>query len=586
MQCPARQLYSKHTGTQRLAWIVGLNAEDCTGLAMAIQKSGYTVDVFSDYKQFSDKITHCDPSIVFIAPSAAELNDIEVSTQIRNRFESQYTGVVFLTREVEEEFAAIAMLADCDDILDINCDAMTLNLVLRRTERIRTLQCRNQLLSAEIEQHNQWIDDFYNDWILAKNEAVSLIRRFDTSGQASNTDFVMSRYSLSGELCVLFGAFIEPSIVSKIACQMVSDVFHAMLSKGFSIAKIANTLNKKILGSLPGKFTLAAQLIAINAELEQITAINFGSNSILLFDGATTQLKSKVGPASEKLGAVADLNVNKQVTRHSITVGDRLVLGSDSPSKPSLIDQESSGIIYKEPETPEDIKIIAHSLGVLRQENNGDSQPSLLCITVSPAMFGMAPGRQNESEYRSDSIKILDLDESWQYQLRLNGSSLGKNNPVPSIMSQIQEFENLGDQYQSLFTILTELYMNAIDHGILKLDSQLKNSSEGFEYYFNERDKRLGELTEGWISFSIKVEHSQNKGRITIQVEDSGTGFSQNQLSIKSDSSAPRYHGRGIPVLRELCDLIEFNEPGNKTRVIYSWDRITVNHSESSIQAE
>jgi len=41
--------------------------------------------------------------------------------------------------------------------------------------------------------------------------------------------------------------------------------------------------------------------------------------------------------------------------------------------------------------------------------------------------------------------------------------------------------------------ILSELFNNALDHGILKLDSSLKQHEEGMEKYFDERAKTLGQ---------------------------------------------------------------------------------------------
>jgi hypothetical protein len=51
---------------------------------------------------------------------------------------------------------------------------------------------------------------------------------------------------------------------------------------------------------------------------------------------------------------------------------------------------------------------------------------------------------------------------------------------------------------------LAELYSNALEHGLLHLDSVLKNSAQGFAKYYALRHERLNALEEGYIRFDIK----------------------------------------------------------------------------------
>lgn len=48
-----------------------------------------------------------------------------------------------------------------------------------------------------------------------------------------------------------------------------------------------------------------------------------------------------------------------------------------------------------------------------------------------------------------------------------------------------------------IFTIIKELFVNALDHGLLGLDSNIKNGPDGFSNYVVERQKRLEAMTEG-----------------------------------------------------------------------------------------
>ncbi len=93
------------------------------------------------------------------------------------------------------------------------------------------------------------------------------------------------------------------------------------------------------------------------------------------------------------------------------------------------------------------------------------------------------------------------------------------------IFNHIQEMEGLHSHRRILFTILTELYVNALDHGVLNLDPPMKRSAEGFTRYFTECEHRLGKLSTGFVNIYIRIQNTASGGKMTIQVEDSDKGF-------------------------------------------------------------
>ena len=70
--------------------------------------------------------------------------------------------------------------------------------------------------------------------------------------------------------------------------------------------------------------------------------------------------------------------------------------------------------------------------------------------------------------------------------------------------------------------IVIELMNNALDHGVLKLNSSLKAEANGFTRYYEERKRRLQSLTEGSIEVSMEV---IDNTKLCLRVHDSGDGF-------------------------------------------------------------
>ena len=54
-----------------------------------------------------------------------------------------------------------------------------------------------------------------------------------------------------------------------------------------------------------------------------------------------------------------------------------------------------------------------------------------------------------------------------------------------------------------LFLVLAELVSNAIDHGVLGLDSSIKREPDGFQRYLQQRQERLVALTEASVEVRI-----------------------------------------------------------------------------------
>ena len=141
---------------------------------------------------------------------------------------------------------------------------------------------------------------------------------------------------------------------------------------------------------------------------------------------------------------------------------------------------------------------------------------------------------------------------------------------VPVIINHIQELEGIDTHRRRLFTILTELYANALDHGVLLLDSNLKTSPDGFSRYFEERGKRLAKISDGHIQISVQTHPIVNGGEVVIHVEDSGPGFDFTEYLLEKPKEL-QPSGRGIRLLMELCDSVTFEPPGNQVEAVYSW---------------
>jgi hypothetical protein len=173
----------------------------------------------------------------------------------------------------------------------------------------------------------------------------------------------------------------------------------------------------------------------------------------------------------------------------------------------------------------------------------------------------------------------FELLGDWEYQFSLKDRRLAETNPVPIIINQIMEMEGIETERQSLFTILTELYVNALDHGVLGLDSALKKNPRGFEQYFRQREKKMLALDHGRVSFALSVEQHGPYRSMLIRVEDSGSGFDHGLHEKRAGIGQAVFSGRGILLVKDLCESLNYLGNGNIAEAIFSWKTVQSEHA-------
>ena len=160
----------------------------------------------------------------------------------------------------------------------------------------------------------------------------------------------------------------------------------------------------------------------------------------------------------------------------------------------------------------------------------------------------------------------ISVNPLWRWKIKLTGPRLAKVNPIPMAMGHVNEVEGNGEQWQNLYTILTELFVNALDHGVLGLDSSLKQKAEGFAEYFHEREKRLNGLESGHVELSLAYFQLNEGGKVVIKINDSGQGFAFDEYKERSKARAQdsmALSGRGIELVTQLCRSLEYKDNGS-----------------------
>jgi len=158
----------------------------------------------------------------------------------------------------------------------------------------------------------------------------------------------------------------------------------------------------------------------------------------------------------------------------------------------------------------------------------------------------------------------------WEMSYELRNETLARFNPVPLLLHICMDVPGLRLFSGELYTIITELFNNALEHGVLRLPSSLKDSPAGFSRYYSERERLLGKSHRVLFPSGSSIARMPSAGgRLLITVEDSGDGFSEEALSQSLAHNG--LSGRGLALVRQFCNNVRLCGKGNCIEAEFVW---------------
>lgn len=116
---------------------------------------------------------------------------------------------------------------------------------------------------------------------------------------------------------------------------------------------------------------------------------------------------------------------------------------------------------------------------------------------------------------------------------------------------------------QQLVVGLSEIFTNAVEHGNLGIDFDMKARLLAEKRWAQEVEARLASPAYG--SRAVTVDFERRPGEIRFLVRDEGAGFDWRRYLDLDHDRAFQAHGRGIVMARRLSfDEVEYRHPGNE----------------------
>lgn len=499
------------------------------------------------------------PDLVLLDVIMPGMSGFEVAPKLKEMAGDNYLPVIFITSLDDKESLVKCLEVGGDDFVSKPFDKVILSAKIRAHRRIRTLSTRIEQQNTELRYYQQRVDrehaiveHIFDNAIVNNPKALESFDCVLTPAETFNGDLFLCELSPSGGMYFMLGDFTGHGLASAIGALPVTRAFQAMTSKGLSVSEIASTINQILLQLLPGGMFFASIIVEVTNNGHRLTVWNGGMPSMML-KGPDGRKVRQFNSKHMALGILEHHEFDSACDVFDTEAGDQLLIYTDglmeiTNADGDMLDEVGvSNWFYDKRDVSAD-DLLAKALVYLDGEPAHDDM-SIVIFTCQP-LDHLVEDKPISSMPFSISV---DLEED----------QLQSDSALQHILALINSQDGLSWVRSNLFTVLTEMYNNALEHGLLKLDSNVKSSPEGFLEYYDMRESKLAALDEGKIT--IDIAYSPSDSALTISVTDTGDGFDFSHLENQQDEAA---FGRGILLLRELCRSVSFLNDGRTTRVV------------------
>ena len=543
-------------------------------LETIVRKEGHQVFSAKNGLEAVDIFTQQRPDIVLLDALMPELDGFDAARQIKQLAGDELVPIIFLTSLQDTESLVHCLDAGGDDFLSKPYNRVILKAKIKSFNRMRGLHNTMIMQRDQLSQHHQRL---LQEQAVAKqvfdNVAhsgcldASNVRYFLSSLAVFNGDVLVAAMRPNGNMMVLLGDFTGHGLPAAIGAMPLASTFYGMVHKGFSMSDVLREINKKLKAILPIGLFCCATMIDFNFRRKRIKVWNGGLPAGMIYrkDGTVIPMRSTHLP----LGVLAAKNFKDDAQFYELDVGDRVFMWSDGIHEARNAEGEMFGEqrvlqLFEENDCSQTAfdEIL---LGVKNFIGSGEQDDDLSMIEICME----TPENVTHPNYNFNKSQQLAQVE-WELRFEVKPTSFKSFDPLPFLLNILTEEPDLRGFSGSLYTILAELYSNALEHGVLGLSGDIKKTPEGFTEYYMQREKLLKEITAGFVHIYFAYSANIDGGSLRLRVEDSGKGFDYSSRQGK-ELSVTGYSGRGIGIVEKLCKTVRYYGSGNKVEVVFEW---------------
>jgi CheY-like chemotaxis protein/anti-sigma regulatory factor (Ser/Thr protein kinase) len=523
------------------------------------------------------------PDLVFMDIMMPGMDGLEAVKRIR-QIQSKWCPIIFYTALDRMQDIVRGLEEGGDDYLVKPASLQLLRAKINGFTRLLTLQRQNREYTEELET---WRDEARTQARLgahvmarltdAEGLRDGLVRYFNIPTAEISGDLLCARRAPDEVLHLLLADGTGHGLAAALAALPVTQIFYSMTAKGFPIASIAEELNRRLKAILPADMFVAATLAAVDIRNQTVEVWN-GGNPDALFINLQGETLMRWPSRHPPLGILPDEvfsglteTVNFQEPGDLVMFSDGLAEAENAAGLWFGVNGVEAALTNSGDQDGRYNVLREAVLGHLGERSNHDD--------LSFLMARLPVERRQSVRFHHQTTQPMSGPVStWRLELSYGVAELRYLDVVPAVLGFISQIQPLKPHQGALFLIITELFNNALDHGLLGLDSSIKLRDGGFDLFLQERSQRLAQQRDGRIELNFLLHQEGGQAVLDIGVTDTGPGFdfiATLNAELREETGNLPY-GRGLRLVRSLCAELRYAGKGNK-----AWARYVL--SEASV---
>lgn len=559
-------------------------------LEAVARKLGHSAILASDGLEAIAKCKASSPDLIFMDIMMPVMDGITAVQHIRQLPMEKWIPIVFFSALDQMQDIVRGLEAGGDDfivkpassqILRAKINSYARMLLLQREVQANAEELRNWRLEAEEQSRlGAHVMSRLTD---AAGLRDPMIRHFNMPADTFSGDLLCAARAPGEVLNVLLADATGHGLAAALSAMPLTQAFYGMTAKGFPLPSIAEELNRKLKSILPADRFVAATLAAIDVRNQTVEVWN-GGNPDALFINSRGDIVMQWASNHPPLGILPDTHFSGVTETLEFQEQGDLLLCSDGLTEA----ENPAGGFFG-------IDGVRHCLAGEKDRNRRFS--GLLSAVeahlaghparddISALLVSVPIDRRRQIRFAAPTPAHQGHLAEWRMHLSYGAEELRYIDVVPAALGFVTQVQALKPHQGTLFLIFSELFNNALDHGLLGLDSATKSRSGGFEHYMRQRGERLAILRDGRIDIGFLLHQEQSRAVLDISMSDTGPGFDfekrLNDPTVLLGANNELAYGRGIALVKNLCERVVYSGNGNKVWVRYVVSDLVVTGEES-----
>ncbi|KQZ92562.1 fused response regulator/phosphatase [Pseudomonas sp. Root562] len=545
-------------------------------LSSIVRRQGHEVLTAANGAEAVEAFRQNRPQLVLMDAMMPVMDGFEAAQQIKALAGETLVPIIFLTSLSESEALARCLEAGGDDFLAKPYNQVILAAKIKAMDRLRRLQATVLQQRDQIARHHDYL---LNEQRVAKAVFDKVahsgclnaanIRYLQSPYALFNGDLLLAAYTPAGDMHVLLGDFTGHGLPAAVGAMPLAEVFYGMTAKGYGLSETLREMNAKLKRILPVDMFCCATMLCLSFQSRSVEVWNGGMPDGYLHSIATGE-RTPLSARHLPLGVLSAQTFDDSTQVFPMAEGDRVFLLSDGvidtcDANDQLFGVERLQRVFSDNREPD---ALFEEIGQALRDFGGETRDDVSMVEIS--LLETSPLIAPTPVY-SDSGQSCPLD--WSVSFEFRAATLKRFNPLPFLLQLLLEVHGLRTQSGALYSVLAELYSNALEHGVLGLDSSLKRDVSGFTRYYQQRNTRLDELQDGYVRVHLQVTPQGEGGCLVIRVEDSGKGFDVARV-LDRPVDPVRLSGRGVSLIRQLGRNASWSDDGRSARVEFFWEAL------------